>query len=438
MYKKTSILIVCLLLMYGAKAQSTKKLSVSEAIELGVTNSKTLALSESKVKEAQAKVAQARDKFWPEVGVSASYLHINTPSIKQSGESSGSSGSSPLAALSNIHNIGLAQASLSLPLFSGFQIRNNKQMADYLEQAATYDVQTEKSKVKVNTVKAFAQYYELLQTKSVLEENLKQKQQQLAELKNKEAQKLITRNDLLKAELQASNVELMLTDVNNNIQLANYNLVLLLGLSAETIIEVDTTNLFTIASVTNWADLLQKGLDNRSEIKSVSYQLKANESGYKVAKASRYPSLALTGGYINAYIPNFITVTNALNAGVSFKYSITGAIHSNHKMQEASARSKQAEASQQLITDQVSMEIRQKYLNYQQSLEKIKIYERSVEQAKENFQINENKYKQGLALLSDYQDADVLLLQAQINYSTGKADSMIAYYELQESTGNLQ
>jgi outer membrane protein TolC len=107
-------------------------------------------------------------------------------------------------------------------------------------------------------------------------------------------------------------------------------------------------------------------------------------------------------------------------------------------MQEASARSKQTEVSQQLITDQISMEIRQKYLNYQQSLEKIKIYERSVDQAKENFQINENKYKQGLALLSDYQDADVLLLQAQINYSTGKADSMIAYYELQESTGNLQ
>jgi len=160
--------------------------------------------------------------------------------------------------------------------------------------------------------------------------------------------------------------------------------------------------------------------------------------GYKIAKASRYPTLALTGGYINAYIPNFITVTNAINGGISLKYSITGAIHASHAMHEASARQQQAEVSKQLLTDQISVEIKQKYLKYQETIEKLAITQTAIEQAQENYQITDNKYKNGLVILSDYLDADVLLLQARINYATTKADSMIAYFELQESTGNLQ
>ena len=58
--------------------------------------------------------------------------------------------------------------------------------------------------------------------------------------------------------------------------------------------------------------------------------------------------------------------------------------------------------------------------------------------AAENFQISQNKYNQGLLILSDYLDADVALLRARIGYLTTRADSMIAYYELLDSIGSLQ
>jgi outer membrane protein len=440
MYRKISILIVGLLITLQLQAQSVMRLTLKEAIDLGVLNSKQLIVSNAKIKEAQAKLQQAQDKVIPEVGVSGTYLHLNTPNVSFSQESSSNGGSSdsPLASLANLQDVALLQVSASWPVFNGFKTRNTKIMNEYLEQAAQYDAQTTKSNVALTTAKAIYQYYELLETRRTIEENLKQEQQRVVEFKNQEAQNLLARNDRLKAELQMNNVELALTEVNNNVKLAEYNLAILLGLPDETIVEIDTVGMFELAKLTTWDEYLQTGLANRTELKSATVQVKAGESGYKIARANRLPTVALTAGYVNAFIPNIVNITNALNGGVSLKYSITGAIHASHGMQEARARVEQAEASRQIMTDQVKVNIREKYLNCQKSLEQLAITEKAIEQAEENFQISQNKYKQGLLILSDYLEADVGLLQARINYATTRAESMIAYYELQESVGTLQ
>lgn len=440
MYTKTILIIVSLLTMCGVHAQSRRKLTLQEAIDLGVTNSKQVALSESKLNEAEAKVAAARDKMWPELSVSANYLRINTPTISLGdnvANSGSSSGSSPFAVFANLHSLGLAQVTLSESIFAGFRVKNNKLMSEYLRQAAQYDTQTAKSKVKLNTAKAFYQYYELLQTRNVVSENLKQEQQRVKEFKNQEEQKLLARNDRLKAELLVNNVELSLTEVNNNVKLAEYNLTILLGLPVETVFEIDTTGMFNISNLSSWNDYLQQGLENRSELKAAQYHVKSGESAYKIAKANQLPTLGLSAGFINAYVPDIITITNALNAGVSFKYNVTGAIHARYVMREARSQHQQAEISEQLLKDQASIEIKRNYLKCHELLEKLSITNRAIEQALENFQITQNKYNQGLVILSDYLDADVLLLQARINHATTKAESMMAYYELQESIGSL-
>ncbi len=446
MYRKASIGIFILGVLAGGAlhAQTVKKLTLKEALDLGVTNSKELTISSEKVKEAQAKVSQAKDKVWPEVSVSGMYLHVNTPNVKLPGSSSdnsngsGNDSGSGLSSLTNLHDILLGQVSASMPIFNGFKIRNNRVMSEYLAEAAQYDAQTSKSEVLTNTAKALYQFYAVQETRRAIEENLKHETQRVAEFKNLEAQGLLARNDRLKAELQANNVELALTEANNSVQLAEYNLIILLGLPDDTKLELDTTGMFELAKLTTWDEYLQAGMTNRNELKSAGLQMKASDAAYKSAKGNALPTVSLTAGYVNLYIPNVATVTNAINAGVSVKWSITGAIHAGHATQEAKARLTQSEVSEKLTQDHVKVEIRQKYLKCQESLDKLAITERAIAQAEENFSISQNKYKQGLLILSDYLDADVALLQARINYATAKSDSMIAYYELQESTGTLQ
>lgn len=427
---------------FMAEAQTKKHLTLEEALSLAVANSKELKLSKTNLELAQAKVAEAKDMAWPEVKASATYLRINTPNVSFSNsqsESGGSNtGSSPLAALSNLHDLALAQVTVSQPIFAGFKIRNTRIMQQYLAEAAAYDATTAKNKIVMNTVRAIFQYYELLETRKLIDQNLKHAQQRVTEFQNLEAQGLLARNDRLKAELQVNNIELTRTEVSNNVMLAEYNLAILLGLPDKDAMELDTTGMFRTVPFDTWENYLQRGLDNRPELKSDQLKVRAGETATRIAKASRYPGLALSGGYVNAYLPNVLTVTNALNGGIGLQYNFSGAFHSRHQVQEAKANQHRAEISSQITNDQIRMEIRNKFLNYQKSLEKIRVTQRAIAQAEENFNISKNKFNAGLMILSDYLDADVILLQTQINYATARAEGMIAYYELEESTANIQ
>ncbi len=437
--KKNYFILLLFVVSYAGDgyAQQAQKITMQSAVALGIENSTQLMTSNAKLKEAQAKLIEARDHFLPDVGVSGTYMRINTPNVSMNEDNSGGGSGSPLSALSNLHSLALLQVTASEPIFNGFKIRNTKNMSEYLEQAANYDVATTKSKVALNTLKAVYQYYELLETRKVVEENLKQAKQRVGEFANLEKNGLLPRNDRLRAELQANTIELGLTEVNNNLQLAEYNLIILLGFAEDSKLELDTTGMFEVTAIDTWQASLDKGLQNRNELKSIGLQAKASSMNYNIAKADRLPSLGLSAGYVNAYIPNLLTVTNALNAGLSLKYSITGAIHSSHKMKEAKARMDQVDAAQKEVENGVRMEIKKKFLEYQHKQDKLEINSRAIEQAQENFTIAENKYKNGLLLLSDYLEANSLLLLSKINYATTRSEVMVAYYELQESVGNL-
>jgi outer membrane protein TolC len=88
--------------------------------------------------------------------------------------------------------------------------------------------------------------------------------------------------------------------------------------------------------------------------------------------------------------------------------------------------------------DAIRVQIRGKYLRYLEMQDKLVINSKSITQAEENFQISDSKYNQGLMILSDYLDSDVARLRSRIDYTTNRAETMIAYYELQESIGALQ
>ncbi|HTF17016.1 MAG TPA: TolC family protein [Chryseolinea sp.] len=441
---KVGLLSICVLLATASVAQDVRTITLKEAIDLGYANSKQLAISKAKVQEAQAKLDQAKDRALPDVSVAGTYLHINTPTIAfagsadGSGSGDGSSGESPLASFANLHDLGLVQVNASMPIYNGMKIRNTKVMNEYLSEASRYDEQTTRSEVSLNTIKAIYQYYELLESRKAIEENLRQEKQLVEEFKNKEAQGLLARNDRLKTELQANRVELALTEVNHTVELAAYNLNILLGLPEDMAIQLDTTGMFSLKPTDTWDSYLTAGLANRSEIKSAGLQVKASETNYKIAKSARYPTLGVSAGYVNAYLPNVLTVTNALNAGLSLKYSITGAFHATHGVREARARADQAASGQAMQEDAIRVQIRGKYLRYLEMQDKLVINDKSIKQAAENFQISDNKYNQGLMILSDYLDADVSLLRSRIDYATSRAETMVAYYELQESVGALQ
>jgi len=85
------------------------------------------------------------------------------------------------------------------------------------------------------------------------------------------------------------------------------------------------------------------------------------------------------------------------------------------------------------MKDAILFEINQSYINVTKSIEKVKLTKETIIQAEENYRVTYEKFKSGLVLNSEVVDAEVALLQANINYVNSIIDYYIALSRLEKS-----
>lgn len=432
-------LIVSLLMVFMlpvlVTAQDKKQVTLEEAINLCLGSNKLLKLNQAKIEEAAAAVKEAMEKKLPSAGISGSYLRLNSANfdLKTNNNSGGGSGSSPKVnqALYGILNI-------SLPVYQGGKIRYGIESSQYLAEAIKLDAEDDKDEVIQNTIEAFANLFKAGSAVRLMQENLLAARQRVNDLSNLEKNGLLARNDLLKAELQASTIELSLLDAENNLQMTTVNMNLMLGLPITTQLTADTTGIEKKDDGSKvLTDYLDEALKNRKDLAALNYRKKAAETGIKTAHADMYPSLQLTGGYIAADVPKVFSVSNAVNIGVGVSYNIASLWKTKSKVQQAEARALQLNLSEAMMNDNITLQVNKAYLSLISSRKKIEVTALALKQAKENYRIVKNKFDNNLATTSDLLDADVAQLQAKLGYTLARADAFVAYNKLLQVTGIL-
>lgn len=428
---KIILLLQICLAASNIHAQSSMHLSLQEAIDLSLKNSKSLKQQTARIEEAVAGITEAKERRLPSAAVSASYVRLAKPNIRLQTvkDSSGGGNTAPSVnqALYGILNF-------SVPLYAGNRIKYGIEAAKYLEQAAILDAESEKPAVIINTVRAYLNIYKAKAAVSLVKESLSRSQQRVKDFINLEKNGLLARNELLKAQLQLSNTELDVLNAENNYQFANMALDLMLGLDETTLIIVDTVSVRKENELQSLPELEQIALQHRFELQSINSRKKAANTEIKSIHAEKLPSIALTGGYIAAYVPNFLTVTNALNAGIGVQYDISN-FWRKGKLQQAKAREKQLVAGSEQMEEDIRLQVIRNYQDYTLSQKKTEVYIRSVEQAEENYRISKNKYDNALLTTTELLDADVAQLQAKLNLTASQADAALAYYTLLQTAG---
>jgi outer membrane protein len=426
-------IIVGLITAQPLLAQQNRTLTLKEAIELTLANSKQLKLNEAKILEAASNIKEAEEKRLPDAGISASYLYLPVqPTINLKSDSSGGGGGPKVSQA--MYGI----ASVSVPLYNGGKLQYGIESAKYLKEAIKLDADNDRTAVIINTINACINLFKAHEAIALVKENLEQSQQRVKDFTNLEKNGLLARNDLLKAELQSSNIELTLLDAQSNYRLASANMDIMMGLPEETDLVPDKSGLALPSAVKTIAEYEQDALQNRNDIAAAAVRKKSAELNIKNIKTDYYPSISLTGGYVALDVPKFVSVTNAVNIGVGVKYNISSLWKTKTKLQAAQARVNQVTASQEMLGDNIRMQINQAYQAYFVSTKKIEVLEKSVIQATENYRIVKNKYDNSLATTTELLDADVALLQTKLSVTNAKADSFLAYNRLLYAAGILK
>ena len=438
MKKKNRNIFGILLLSWSItqiSGQEIKTISLEEAIDLGIKNSKNLKIDEAKIEESTAQLVEAKNRQLPDFKVSGSYLHLFSPNVNlKVNPGSSASGAQNI----KVENVFYGSANLTYPIFAGGRIKYGIQSAQYLIEASKLNAENDKNAIAFNISQAYNNLFKASQTIKVLEENLNASKKRDETFLKLENNGLMARNDRLKAQLQTSNIELQLLDANNNYSIANINMDLLLGLPENTVLKIDENYINEMSGNQTSTYFLNQALQNRKDLQALDYQRKAASIGAKAAKSENLPTIAITGGYFAADVPGLLTVTNAINVGVGVQYNLDNLWKKNSSLLKAQAREKQLEANNELLNDQIKLEINKDYQNSVLAKKKIEVYERALEQATENYRITKNKYDNGLSNITDLLDADAALVGAKVNVINAKADATLANKKLLQSSGILK
>src|SRR5450432_2497458 len=122
-----------------AQDSAVMNLTLKNAIDLSIKNSKQLKNNLAKIDEATAAVRQAKDQRLPDFKISGSYLRLNNPNVNLKTKSGGSTpaDSNNIKVSSAVYGI----ANISYPLYSGMRVQYGIESAKYLEQATKLDAE---------------------------------------------------------------------------------------------------------------------------------------------------------------------------------------------------------------------------------------------------------------------------------------------------------
>lgn len=432
------LLAVMLLMTASQSVQAQTTMTLPQAIETGLKTSKALRISDQKVRAGQANLFAINANKFAWLKFSGSYTRLS-----EVDPFSISMGATKINVSPSILNNYSTKLSLAQPLFMGNKITAAVDIAEFSMNATQEDFKKDKAELLLNIKTAYWNLFKAMQMKKVLDETVQQVQAHVNDAKNMLAAGLITNNDLLKLQVQLSDILYKQVDANNGVKLANLSLNNVLGISLLEVItpvSVAAGNAEMRESIT---DLLALSYDKRPELKAANFRIKTGESGITMAQSAWYPQVNLVGNYTYSrpnqrIFPTKDEFKGTWDVSLALSFDIWDWNARSHQTEQAEAQLAQAKDGFEIMRDAITLEVTQNYLNMNQAKEKMAIAQLAQQQAEENFRITGEKFKQGTALSSDLIDAEVAYLQAKTNYTTALVDYELAVARLQKSTGDLR
>jgi len=197
-----TLAVVAIVSVSPALAQD-KTLSLDEAIKLGLQNSKVLKLSQSKIDAAVSQYNQAKDLVLP--GGKASYGY-NRAEIPANRLALGPKTSISLPGSADAY---LGIVTLNETIFAGGKLKLAQQSTDLLTKVAKLDADKDKDAITFDVISLYYNLYKVLQSIKVVQQNLGAIDQQIKQSQRFFEQGLVTKNDVLRFQLQRSNIQLM-------------------------------------------------------------------------------------------------------------------------------------------------------------------------------------------------------------------------------------
>jgi outer membrane protein len=317
-------------------------------------------------------------------------------------------------------------------LFDSFATWHAVSRAREMNAASTHQLERTDQEILFRVVQA---YYGVL---------LAKKQVEVAEQSEKTAKSimdrsqvrydsgLVVQSDLLTAKVRLASREQELIRAKNNLELARALLNTAMGAPLDAVYQPADPLTEQSLAVPLLADVEQKALTSRPDLKRIESEQSAQQLSVAIAKSSFGPRLnafagwemdnptLLAGGGGNNWLGGIELQVDLFQGGAK-----KAALSREHAMAEKIAALKQA------ASDAVRLEVRQAFYDVDSNRQQVGLARASIAQAQESLRINQDRYEGGLITLTDLLGAEEAVRRSQTDYWQ-------AVYQFHISSANLE
>jgi outer membrane protein len=331
-------------------------------------------------------------------------------------------------------------ASINQPIFSGFELINQYDIA---KLGLDVTVLREKLTRQDIVLNAKQLYFSVLKTQKLLkvsEDTVTQIASQKDVAQNFYQVGMTPLNDLLQAQVELANAQQTLVTAQNNLELANANFNLLLRRPLDLPVRIED-----VLEHTPWAlsmaDCLRTAEEKRLESKVARLDVEIARKQVDVTHKDFYPTVSLEGSYFRSGDDPTVSGGEGVsdpdgwNIAAVASWNIWAWGRTTYGVKEKLSRLAQAEHGRTQIQDAIRLEVKQAYIRTKEAEKNIATAVTAITQAKENYRINEERYKQQVATATDLLNAQTLLSTTMTNYYNALYDFKISKATLQRAMG---
>jgi outer membrane protein len=433
-YVRGIIVSVCMVVFLATSALSEEKvlrLTLEESIDLAIKQSMVIHSAREGVKASESGRKEALTGFFPKLSTAYSYTRLNeTPTTTITGL-----GTTQTGTKDNY----LWEVEVTQPIFAGGKILSNYQINKIGENVSRMNEMTTIQDIVRDVKEA---YFNILKSERILDV-AKQSVEQLKAHRDT-AQSfydvgIIPKNDLLFAEVELASGTQELVKAENGVQLAKalFNTVLRRDINAPVAVE---DILMYKPFEKNLEECLKTAVEKRSEVKAYALGVEQSQKVVTLAQSDFYPSINLVGNYSkygdeadvsgSTYHDQQDWYVMAIASWNFWEWGKT-----KHSVDANKSKLRQAEAALINVKDRVALEVKSAYLSLLEAEKLIFVAKKAIEQAEENFRINQERYKEQVATSTDVIDAQTLLTKTKSDYFNALSEYNIALSRLERSMG---
>lgn len=243
--------------------------------------------------------------------------------------------------------------------------------------------------------------------------------------------------DVLSSDVSLANAKTTAITADNNVVIAESNLNNILGLPLETKLNLADHQLPFDTYNISLQEAMDYAMKYRPEVLQAAIAVQEAERSIDIADAGNKPTVAITGG--NDWADNTFPGIDAnkrswkVAAGVTYNFYDGGATKA--KVNQAKQDLLVARETEQKTRESVQLQVKQAYLNIRSAAQKVEETQTVVDQARENYRIQNIRYQAGVGINLDVLDAQLSLNQAQVNHIQALYDYNVGIAKLEQVMG---